>query len=107
MDISDIKKDIKNFILSDSESKGDYDSLLKNKIGYMTNKVNEHSNKQGKYVGDFTRYYIANSDEDTKDVYKNIINFKTREKFEKSTGRKISRSDFYKVINEVIDDLSE
>jgi hypothetical protein len=107
MDIRDIKKAIKDFILSDSESKGDYDILLKNKIGYMTNKVHEHSDKQGKYVGEFTKYYITNSDEDTKDVYKNIINFKTKEKFEKSTGKKISGSDFYKAIKEVIDDLSE
>lgn len=107
MDIKDIKKGIKNFILSDSEAKGDYDILLKNKIGYMTNKVNEHSDKQGKHVGDFMRYYIANSEEDTKYIYKNIINLRTKEKFEKSTGKKISENDFYKAINEVIDDLSE
>ncbi len=107
MEKFDLKKKIKEMIQSDSELKKDYDILLKNKIGYMTNKVHEHCNSQdNKYVADDTRYFIANSDKNTKEVYSNIINYKLKSKLRNSFGN-LTDGDFDRAMRETLDDLAE
>ncbi len=107
MDKNEIKKAIISLILSDPGLKADYEILLKNKIGYMKNKILENCKRQNEHVRNAVEYSIANSEESTRDTYKDIINFNTREKFEKSIGKKINDDDFSLIMNEVIDDLSE
>ena len=106
MDKFDLKKKIMELIQSDSELKKDYDILSKNKIGYMTNKVNDYLRFQkNRFIADFNTYYIANSDENTKEVYSNIINHKLKTKMRKSFNG-ISDVDFGSAMRETLDDLA-
>lgn len=101
MDKFSLKKRIKELILSDSELKEDYDILLKNKIGYMTNKIHEYNRHKDKYVQNVANYFIENSDANTKQMYSNIINHKL-----KSRLGNVSDSEFRNAMHEVLDDLS-
>jgi hypothetical protein len=97
---------IKEIISSDSELKQDYDILRKNKIGHMANKIHENCSRGDKYVGDFTRYFISNSDENTKTIFSNIVNSEVKDKL-KSSYIKINDFEFDRAIREIIDDLNE
>ncbi len=99
-------KRIKEIISSDSELEQDYDILRKNKIGRMTNKIHEDCSRGDKYVGDFTKYFISNSDENTKTIFSNIINSKVKDKL-RNSYIKIGDFEFDSAIREVIDDLNE
>lgn len=107
MDKIEAKKIIMKIIASNQELIRNYDILLKNKIGYMTNKVREYCDSlDNKYVADNIRYSIANSEEETKTVYKNIVNSKVKARFEESSGKKIPAAVFAMIMNEVLDDMA-
>ena len=102
----DLKKRIKEMIQSDSELKKDYDILSKNKIGYMTNKVNDYLKfEKNRFISEFNTYYIANSDENTKEIYSNIINHKLKSRLKQSFNG-ISDADFGSAMREAMDDLA-
>ena len=108
MDKVEVKKAIMKIINSSPGLKRDYNILLKNKGGYMKNIVHEHCNGlDNKYLADTIRYSIANNEEETKTMYKNIINLKVKNNMEKAVGHKISANAFGEIMNEVLDDLVE
>ena len=107
MDKFNLKKRIKEMIQYDSELKQGYDALSKNKIGYMINKVREYCDSHdNQYSADTVRYAIANSDENAKEAYSNIINYKLKTKMRK-TFNGISDADFDSAMREVLDDLAD
>lgn len=102
-----LKNAIKRVILSDSGLKRDYDVLLKNKIGHMTNKVHEHCDSRGdKYLSNATKYFIGNSGENTRMIYSNIINSKVKDRLKNLFGGRINDAEFNTAMLEVIDDLA-
>ncbi len=107
MDRNWLKKTINRIISSDSELKRDYDVLQKNRIDYMTDRINRDlSRKSDKYLASTTKYIMANSDETTKTIYSSMINSKVKDRLKRSFIR-ISDSEFDSVMREVIDDLDD
>jgi len=103
-----VKEKIKEIILSSPELKNDYEILFKNKLGYMTNRIHEHCDKElDKYDANSFRGFIAASEENTRTTYANIINQKVRARLEKLMGRKVAYEPFIEIMREVMDDLKE
>ena len=101
-----IKDVIKNIISSNKDLSNDYDILLSDKTGYMTNYVENYcDSNMDKHFGNATRYFIANNPEHAKQKYTDFINAKVKDKFEETTGRRISHENFHKIMREVIDDM--
>jgi hypothetical protein len=107
MNKEEIKKLIIKIILSSPELKNDYAILLNNSFGYMKNRIHEHYDRQKNNPrADTMKYLVANSEQNTRMVYANIISFKVKAELEKSLGAGIDLDVFRGIMPEVIDDLA-
>jgi hypothetical protein len=108
MDKNQIKTIIGKIILASPELKEDYDILLKNKIGYMTNKMHSYYGTPGNGpAARIIKAVAAGSEESLRDMYRNMLNSRVKIELEKLSGGKIDNEKFNAIMREVIDDLSD